>query len=128
MTGVAVSSPRVQELFDLQGRVAIVTGGARNLGLQMAQALAEVGATVVVTARHTPAASDAARELADSYGVKTLGMPLQITDESSWSELVSTVVSQLGRIDVLVNNAGGRDAKAVEPHPEVAPDVPFLEE
>jgi len=121
-------NPTVQELFDLRGRVAIVTGGARNLGLQLAQALAEVGATVVVTARQREAARAAARDLADSRGVDAVGLPLQITEENSWSELVSAVMSRFGRIDILVNNAGGRDAKAVEPHPEVPPDVPFLEQ
>ena len=128
MTRLADSIPKVQELFDLRGRVAIVTGGARNLGWQMAQALAEVGASVVVTARRSDVASTAARDLADANGVATLGLPLQITDESSWAEVVGNVVARFGRIDILVNNAGGRDAKAVEPHPEVPPDVPFLEE
>jgi gluconate 5-dehydrogenase len=119
---------RVQQLFDMTGRVAIVTGGARNLGLQMAQALAEVGADIVVTARHQSAAADAAAELARSRGVRALGLQLEITDESSWSGLVDSVVAEFGRIDVLVNNAGGRDAKAVEPRPHVPVDVPFLEE
>jgi gluconate 5-dehydrogenase len=124
----AAAYPSVQQLFDLTGRVAIVTGGSRNLGLQMAQALAEVGANVVVTARRLSAAEDAAAELASTYGVQSLGVALEITDEGSWSELVERILERFGRLDVLVNNAGGRDPKAVEPKPHIPVDVAFLEE
>jgi gluconate 5-dehydrogenase len=94
----------------------------------MAQALAEVGATVVVTARKAEAAIEAAADVAHTRGVRAKGLPLEITDEGSWSELVDDVVGEFGRIDILVNNAGGRDAKAVQPRPHVPVDVPFLEE
>jgi gluconate 5-dehydrogenase len=117
----------VQRLFDLSGQVAIVTGGARNLGAQIAEALAEVGATVVVTARNETAAEAAAKRLADTRGVRTLGLALEVTEETAWNSLVERVIHEFGRIDILVNNAGGRDAKAVTSQPEVALDVPFLE-
>jgi gluconate 5-dehydrogenase len=127
-SSLVATYPSVQHLFDLSGRVAIVTGGARNLGLQMAQALAEVGANVVVTARRASAAAEAAAELQRVHGVRSHGVALEITDESSWARLVDDVLAEFGRIDVLVNNAGGRDAKAVEPQPHIPVDVAFLEE
>ncbi len=121
-----MQNPTVQELFDLTDQVAIVTGGARNLGWQIAEALAEVGANVVITARHHEAAVAAAKKLAANKNVRTLGVELEITEEASWTALVETVTREFGRLDILVNNAGGRDAKAA-PMPNVPLDVPFLE-
>lgn len=121
------TTPTVQELFDLAGRVAIVTGGARNLGAQMAEALAESGASVVVTARQEAAARHAAEALAARTRRSTLGLALDITDEAAWTDLVRRVDDVFGRIDVLVNNAGGRDARAIAQPPNLPLDVPFLE-
>lgn len=123
-----MTSPTVQQLFDLTGQLAIVTGGARNLGWQIAEALAEVGASVVVTARRAEAAVAAADKLAAEKKVHALGLALEITQEESWSALVEQVMREFGRIDILVNNAGGRDAKAVVQRADVPLDVPFLEE
>lgn len=123
-----MANPTVQELFNLTGQVAIVTGGARNLGLQMAEALAEVGATVVVTARKKEAAVRAAHQLADTKRVRTLGLELEITDEAGWTSVVQTVESEFGRIDILVNSAGGRDPRPVTQLPDVPLDIPFLQE
>jgi NAD(P)-dependent dehydrogenase (short-subunit alcohol dehydrogenase family) len=120
--------PTVQELFDLNGQVALVTGGARNLGLQIAEALAEVGAAVVVTARKHEAASRAAEQLAQAKGTRTLGVQLEITDEAAWTTVVQQIEREFGRLDILVNNAGGRDARPAAPQPDVPLDVPFLEE
>lgn len=122
-----MSNPTVQQLFDLTGQVAIVTGGARNLGLQIAEALTEVGASVVVTARHREAAVAAAKKLGTEKNVRTLGLELEITQEEDWNALIENVLREFGRIDILVNNAGGRDAKAV-PQTEIPLDVAFLEQ
>jgi len=122
-----MSNPTVGELFDLTGQVAIVTGGARNLGYQIAEALAEVGASIVVTARKLEKAQAAAQTLAETKKVPALGLELEITDEAAWQTLVQDVTGQFGRIDILVNNAGGRDAKPAAPDPSVPLDVPFLE-
>jgi len=119
--------PAVQELFDLTGRVAVVTGGARNLGYQIAEALADVGASVVVTSRRREAAIAAASALAANRGGRTLGLALDVTDETSWTALVDAVVATFGRIDILVNNAGGRDARAMDKTSDLPLDVPFLE-
>ena len=96
---------RVQELFDLTGKVAIVTGGATGLGRQMADALAECGADVVVCARDAERCEAAARELA-GLGVRTLGVGCDVRDPASIEAVVQRTVETLGRVDILVNNSG----------------------
>jgi gluconate 5-dehydrogenase len=97
----------IQKLFDLSGKVAIITG-ARGLGYQSAETLAELGASVVVTSRDESVAVRAAEKLAGEKGAKTCGIALEATDEDSWHDLVDHTVKKFGRIDILINNAGGR--------------------
>jgi gluconate 5-dehydrogenase len=94
-----------QELFDLTGKVAIVTGGATGLGRQIADALAECGADVVVCARDAERCAAAAGELA-GLGVPTLGLGCDVRDPAAVAALVGRAVAELGRVDILVNNAG----------------------
>lgn len=110
--------PHVQELFDLTGRVALVTGGAQNLGLDMAEALAEAGAAVVVTSRSDQKAERAAGELAEVTGARTLGLALDATDEASVAAAFARVIATFGRLDVLVCNAGGARLSAGGPRIE----------
>jgi NAD(P)-dependent dehydrogenase (short-subunit alcohol dehydrogenase family) len=90
------------ELLGLEGRVAIVTGGAGGLGLEMARALAEAGADVVVCSRD----GDRCVEIARALGGRALGLRCDVRSESEVDAAVGTVMETLGRIDVLVNNAG----------------------
>jgi len=94
-----------RELFDLSGRVAVVTGGGTGIGKQMATALAELGADIVLCARKPERCEEAAAELCE-LGVRALGLRCDVTDEREVRELVERTVGELGRIDVLVNNAG----------------------
>jgi NAD(P)-dependent dehydrogenase (short-subunit alcohol dehydrogenase family) len=96
---------RVQELFDLSGRVAIVTGGGSGLGRQIADSLAECGADVVVCARRDGRCQEAAAELA-ALGVRTLGLGCDVRDPEAIEAVVRRTIDTLGRIDILVNNAG----------------------
>ena len=96
---------RVQDLFDLSGKVAIVTGGATGLGRQMTEALAEVGADVVVCARDRARCEQAAAELVE-LGVRTLGLRCDVRRPEEIEEVVRTTREELGRIDILVNNSG----------------------
>jgi len=94
-----------RQLFDLSGRVAIVTGGSIGLGRQMAQGLAEMGANVVLCARKKERCEAAAAELR-SLGVKAMALGCDVKDPASVKDVVDATVAEFGRIDVLINNAG----------------------
>jgi gluconate 5-dehydrogenase len=96
---------RVQELFDLSGKTAIVTGGGSGIGRQMAGALAEQGAAIVVCARKLERCEEAARELAE-LGVRTLALRCDVREPAEVQAVVDRTVEELGSVDVLVNNAG----------------------
>lgn len=100
----------VLDRFRLDGRVALVTGGVRGLGIAMAEALAEAGAAVAVTARCPDAATAAAREL----GGEALGLAVDVTDRASVEAMVARVLDAHGRLDILVNNAGVNVRGAIE--------------
>jgi NAD(P)-dependent dehydrogenase (short-subunit alcohol dehydrogenase family) len=100
-----------RELFDLSGRVAIVTGSTKGIGRAMAQGLAEAGARVVVSSRKQDLCDQVAAEIAEATGAETLGLACHV---GNWDEIpafVDGVVERFGRIDVLVNNAGINPAR-----------------
>jgi 2-deoxy-D-gluconate 3-dehydrogenase len=92
-------------LFDLTGKVAIVTGGNGGIGLGMARGLAEAGAAIVVVGRNEAKSVAAIAEL-KQQGVKAISVTCDVTDKSAVTEMVARTVRELGRIDILVNNAG----------------------
>ena len=87
--------------------MAFVVGGARDLGLDMARALGEVGADLVISSREANKAEGSARELADELKVRTLGLGLDATDEIQVQAAFDRVKKEFGRLDVLINNVGG---------------------
>lgn len=93
-------------MFDLSGKVAIVTGGARTLGYDMALAMAEMGADVVITSRKIEDAKKSAAEIANLTGRKTLGVACDVRYEDQVEAAVDAVLKEFGKIDILVNNAG----------------------
>ena len=93
-------------LFDLSGRVAVVTGCSTGLGVQMAKALASQGAKIVAVARRQELIDAVAKEIADTYKVETLALRCDITDTKMVDETVKAVLAKFGRIDILINNAG----------------------
>jgi gluconate 5-dehydrogenase len=95
----------LKQLLDLEGRVALVTGGSRGLGLQMAEALGELGAKVAITARKQHELDAAERQL-KAQGVAVLSVACDLSDLAQVAPLVERVVSTFGPIDILVNNAG----------------------
>lgn len=95
----------VMKLFDLTGKTAIVTGGGRGLGQQIAEALAEAGANVVLCSRKVEACQEIAGQLA-GLGVRTLALPCDITNPDDVKNVVSETISTFGTIDILVNNSG----------------------
>jgi 2-dehydro-3-deoxy-D-gluconate 5-dehydrogenase len=92
-------------LFALQGRVALVTGGNGGIGLGMAQGLAEAGAQIAVAGRNVAKSHSAAAALA-SHGVKTTVLEVDVADEASCRRMVDEACQRLGRLDILINNAG----------------------
>src|SRR6202161_2804269 len=99
------STVNVKQLFDLTGRVAIVTGGSIGLGRQMADGLAEMGADLVLCARKKERCHQAAEEL-QQLGIKAIALGCDVKNPASIQEMVHATLSQFGRIDVLINNAG----------------------
>ncbi len=91
--------------FDLKGRVAVVTGGNGGIGLGMARGLAAAGAAVVVAGRKRDKSLKAVGEL-EALGARALAVEVDVTDEASVENLIRRTVEALGRVDVLVNNAG----------------------
>lgn len=96
----------VLDRFRLDGRVALVTGGARGLGKAMAESLAQAGASVAVTARSQEAADSAADEIARATGAKALGVKAEVTSRADVEAMVARTVERLGGLHILVNNAG----------------------
>lgn len=94
-----------KQLFDLTGRVAIVSGGSMGLGRQMAEGLAEMGATLVLCARKQERCEEAADQLR-SLGVKALALACDVQNQEAIQAVVDATLATFGRIDILVNNAG----------------------
>jgi 2-deoxy-D-gluconate 3-dehydrogenase len=93
------------KLFDLTGRVAIVTGGNGGIGLGMARGLAQAGAAVVLAARNVGKGNEAVRELT-ALGAPAAMVKVDVTDEPSCRDMVRQAEERFGRLDILVNNAG----------------------
>jgi NAD(P)-dependent dehydrogenase (short-subunit alcohol dehydrogenase family) len=91
---------------ELDGKVALVTGATRGLGLAIARGLAEAGAAVVVSSRKAEACEKVAAEIAADFDVPTLALPLHVGQWDAIEPAVSHVVEQLGQLDIVVNNAG----------------------
>lgn len=97
--------------FRLDGKVALIIGGARTLGRDMAEALAEAGCHLAITSRDLAQAQAAAQALQHSYGVDVLPLALDVRDYSQVAQVAQEARQWKGRIDVLINNAGGGSGK-----------------
>jgi gluconate 5-dehydrogenase len=106
----------VRDLFELQGRVALVTGGSRGLGLQMATALGEMGAMIAISARKADELEQARAQLAD-HGIDAFTVVNDLTKPDQVPALVDAVSGHYGRMDILVNNAGTSWGAPAEEYP-----------
>ena len=102
-----MNTPNALDMFCLKGKVALVTGGACGLGFDMAQALAQAGADVVVTSLMLGEAQEAAEKIRAIYQVDTLGLQLDHCDWPNVQALAAEAQDWKGHVDILVNNAGG---------------------
>ena len=111
----------VQQLFDLTGQVALVTGGSRGLGLQMAHALGEAGAKVMLSSRKAADLEQAAAQLQDA-GIDARWIAADCGKETDLRRLAAETQERMGPIDILVNNAGATWGAPAEDHPVEAWD------
>jgi NAD(P)-dependent dehydrogenase (short-subunit alcohol dehydrogenase family) len=107
----------VRELFDLRGKVAVVTGGSRGIGLQMAEALGEMGARVALTARRQEELDEAKAHLL-GMGIDCLAVAGDLAHFASIPAMVDAVLASCGRIDIVINNAGCNWAAPAEDYPD----------
>jgi gluconate 5-dehydrogenase len=107
----------VKQLFDLSGRTALITGGSRGLGLQMAEALAEMGARVAVVARKADELEEARVHLKAQLGVDAVPLAADLSDPAAIAPLVERAIAAMGPLDILINNAGTTWGAATIEHP-----------
>ncbi len=110
-----MSTP-VHKLFDLSGQTALVTGGSRGLGLQMAEALGEAGAKIMLTSRKAKDLEEAAAALQDK-GIDARWIAADASQPADIERVVAETMERLGRIDILVNNAGATWGAPMESYP-----------
>ncbi len=106
----------VKQLFDLAGRTAVVTGGSRGLGLQMAEALGEMGAQVAITARKIDELEEAVAHL-KKLGIAATAYPCDLGKREQVEPLATAILAKSGKVDILVNNAGAVWGAPAEDHP-----------
>jgi NAD(P)-dependent dehydrogenase (short-subunit alcohol dehydrogenase family) len=106
----------VKTLFDISGKAALITGGSRGLGLQMAEALGEVGARVAITARK-PVELEAAAAHLKRLGIEALTVANDLAEFETIPGLVDQIIGKFGGIDILVNNAGTTWGAPAEDYP-----------
>jgi NAD(P)-dependent dehydrogenase (short-subunit alcohol dehydrogenase family) len=92
--------------FDLSGKVAIVTGGSKGLGLAMAAGLASAGASIMLVNRNAEEGIQAAQELNQEFGVQAIAFSADITNQEQTEAMAATAMATFGRIDILINSAG----------------------
>ena len=110
-----MSTP-IQKLFDLTGRTALVTGGSRGLGLQIAESLGEAGAKILLTSRKASDLEEAAAHL-QAKGIDTRWVAADASQPEEIQRVASEAMQRLGQIDILVNNAGATWGAPAEDHP-----------
>jgi gluconate 5-dehydrogenase len=110
-----MSTP-IQKLFDLKGQTALVTGGSRGLGLQIAEALGEAGAKILLSSRKAADLEEAAAHL-QAKGIDTRWVAADASDPAQVRKVCDEAMQRLGQIDILVNNAGATWGAPAEDHP-----------
>ena len=102
------------KLFDLTGRVALVTGGSRGIGKAIARGFAEAGANVVIASRNDEELANAAAEIAETTGATVAHITTDMTRRADVSALAEKAIGAFGRVDILLNNAGGNKPQPID--------------
>src|SRR4051794_26321492 len=105
----------IQQLFDLNGKTALVTGGSRGLGLQMAHALGEAGARIMLTSRKADDLEEATAQL-QGAGIDARWIAADCGKEEDILRLTEETLTRMGNVDILVNNAGAAWGAPAEDH------------
>jgi gluconate 5-dehydrogenase len=106
----------IQQLFDLKGKTAVITGASRGLGLQIAEALGEQGASLVITSRKQDELDEAVAHL-KQMGISATAIAADLGKAEAIPAFVTSALGQLGHVDILVNNAGATWGSPAEDHP-----------
>lgn len=96
-----------KKLFDLKGKVAVITGGVSGLGHQMAEGLAEFGADLVIASRRENKCREVCKEFISKYDVDAVAMKLDVLKEEDIVGLINDTIDHFGKVDILINNVGG---------------------
>lgn len=104
----------LSSLFDLTGKVALVTGGSKGLGKAMARGLAEAGADIVISSRHEDELAKAAQEIGEGLSRKVIYRVADMTDRKEVQKLADFAVKEMGRVDILINNAGSNIPQGID--------------
>ena len=96
----------IAEMFDLSGKVAVVTGGHSGIGKGIAEGLADAGADIVICARRFDRCQEVCSEIEEQYGVKCLPVKCDVSNTAEVNSLIETAVGEFGKVDILVNSAG----------------------
>lgn len=100
--------------FDLSGRVALITGGSKGLGLAMARGLAEAGAQIVISSRHADELAAAGKEIAHGLTTRVECVTADMTRREDVRRLADEALARLGRVDILINNAGSNQPQPID--------------
>jgi len=101
-----MSGDLIERLFSLKGETALITGGYKGIGLMFSETYAEAGANVAIVARTLDKCEQAARDIEKKFGVRAIGLSMDVHDTESVDRVVQQVIDEFGKIDILVNCAG----------------------
>lgn len=104
--------------LELKDKVAVITGGSLGIGLAVADGLAKEGVHLALCGRNEERVTEAARQIADKYGVRTLGVPADVTDAADINRFMAEINSMFGGADILINNAGAGSAETILEAPD----------
>lgn len=110
----AGKDPNVLDLFRLDGRLALITGGSKGLGKSMALGLAQAGATTIICSRSQDTCESVAADIADQTGQESIGMAMDVTCEDDVNRVFGNTVERFGKLDILINSAGINIRRPIE--------------